>query len=78
MPPYSWIHLESVGWVLGGGLMVAFAIILARGSRSFSFTLKNRSEEELQRETHSFGDAVDHFQDDLPVCHQRCLVQFLK
>ena len=67
MPPYSWIHLESVWWVIGGGLMVATAIILARASRHYSFTLKKRSEEDLVRETHRFGDAVEEQNRPVPV-----------
>ena len=67
MPPYSWIHLESVWWMWGGGLMVATAIILARASRYYSFTLKRRSEEELQKETHTFADAVEEQNRPVPV-----------
>ena len=67
MPPYSWIHLESVWWMFGGGLMVALAIILARASSHYSFTLKKRSEEDLKKETHTFGDAVEEQNRPVPV-----------
>jgi hypothetical protein len=53
--------------MLGGGLMVATAIILARASGHYSFTLKKRSEEELQQETHTFGNVVQEQNRPLPV-----------
>jgi hypothetical protein len=53
--------------MLGGGLMVALAIILARASSHYSFTLKKRSEEELQQETHTFADTVEEQNRPVPV-----------
>jgi hypothetical protein len=67
MPPYSWLHLESVFWVLFGGLAFALAIILARASRYLSFTLKKRSEEELEQETHTFAGIIKEQNRPVPV-----------
>lgn len=67
MPPYNWIHLESVFWVLGVGLMSAVAIILARGSRALTFTFKKRSEQALRDETHDFGGVVSEQNRPVPV-----------
>jgi hypothetical protein len=53
--------------MLAGGLMVATAIILARASRHYSFTLRKRSEAELIEETHTFGDAVKEQNRPVPV-----------
>jgi hypothetical protein len=53
--------------MFGGGLMVALAIILARASSHYSFTLKKRSEEDLKKETHTFGDAVEEQNRPVPV-----------
>ena len=57
MPPYDWMHLENTWWMLGGGLLFSVAIILARGSRHFSFSGSKRSEAELE-ETHEFADGL--------------------
>ena len=67
MPPYNWIHIESVFWVLLGGLGVALAIILARGSRSMSFTLKGRSDEDMEKDTHAFAGHVEEQNRPVPV-----------
>ena len=67
MPPYSWIHLENLWWVLAGGAVVALAIILARGSLAFRFTFRRQTEEEYQRETHTFGDAVSEQNRPVPL-----------
>lgn len=56
MPPYSWIHLESVFWVLAGGMIFASAIILARGSRVWGFSFKKRSEHQMEEEEYEFVD----------------------
>ena len=67
MPPYTWIHLESVWWVLAGGLIVALAIILARGSLDFRFTMRKRNEAEYAQETHRFGDVVSEQNRPVPI-----------
>mgnify|MGYP006292395639 CR=1 FL=1 len=58
MPPYFGIHLENAWWMFAGGVLVAVAIVLARGSRHFSLTAKKRSEREIEEETHEFGDGL--------------------
>jgi hypothetical protein len=65
MPPYTWIHLESVFWVLAGGLLVASAIVLARGSRVWGFSFKKRSDEEIDKERHELAGVVS--EDNRPV-----------
>ena len=55
MPPYHWIHLEGVFWIIAGGVVLTAAIVLARWSRSSSFTFKKRSEKELEEETYEFA-----------------------
>ncbi len=67
MPPYSWIGLESVFWVLFGGLVISIAIILARGSLAFSFAFRKRSNKELEAETHDFAGAVKEQNRPIPV-----------
>jgi hypothetical protein len=58
MPPYTWIHLENVWWVLAGGLLFAAAIVLARASTTFSFSLKRRRDEAIEEEVHEFPGGV--------------------
>lgn len=67
MPPYSWIHLENVWWVLGGGLLFTAAIILARTSSQASFTFRKRSDEELEKERHEFAGAVAEHNRPVPI-----------
>jgi hypothetical protein len=67
MPPYSWIHLESLFWVLAGGLIVASAIILARASRVWSFSLKKRTDKEIEEETHEFAGILSEGNRPVPI-----------
>ncbi len=67
MPPYSWIGLESVFWVLFGGLIVTLAIILARASLTYSFTFRKRTDDELEAETHHFANAVSEQNRPMPM-----------
>lgn len=67
MPPYSWIGLESVVWILAGGGLITLAIIMARGSLHESFTFRKRSDEELENETHVFADHVSEQNRPVPI-----------
>ena len=67
MPPYSWIHLENVWWILAGGLIIALAIILGRASHIFSFTFKKRSDKTLEQEKHDFAGLVQEYNKAVPV-----------
>ena len=67
MPPYSWIGLESVFWVLAGGGLITVTIIMARGSLYESFSFRKRSEEELEKETHVFGGHVSEQNRPVPI-----------
>jgi hypothetical protein len=67
MPPYSWIHLENVWWVLAGGLVFAAAIVLARASTTFTFTFRKRSDKELDDEVHTFADDVAEQNRPVPI-----------
>jgi membrane associated rhomboid family serine protease len=44
--------------VLAGGGLIALAIVLARASRHRTLSLRRKSEEQLERETHDFAGAV--------------------
>ena len=67
MPPYTWIHLENVWWVLAGGLIFASAIVLARGSRHFTFTFRKRSDQALDEDVHTFADGVQEQNRPVPL-----------
>ncbi len=67
MPPYKWIHIESVYWLLAGGLVFALAIILARASRHLGFSFRKRTEQELEAETHEFGGGVTEQNRPMPL-----------
>lgn len=54
MPPYTWLHNEWLLLMLGFGLLLAIAVILARGSRVLSFSFTRRSERELEEDVHEF------------------------
>jgi hypothetical protein len=58
MPPYRLIDLEYVYFILGVGLIITILVILARTSPSWSFTLKKRSNREIERDIHEFGGGV--------------------
>jgi len=67
MPPYSWIGLESVFWLLAGGGLVAVAIIMARGSLYESFSFRKRTDAQLEEETHVFADHVSEQNRPVPI-----------
>lgn len=67
MPPYEAIHLENLAWTFGVGLLVVIAIVLARGSRAFTFSFRKRSEVDLEADTHEFGGGVREQNRPLPV-----------
>ena len=67
MPPYELIHIENVLWVLGGGTLFVVAIVLARYSTKFTWTLRRRSDDELDAETHEFGGGVTEQQRPVPL-----------
>ena len=67
MPPYSWIHSESVMWVLFGGLIFTAATVLARSSRAWSFSLRKRPEEPTDEEGHEFGGIVSEQNRPVPI-----------
>ena len=67
MPPYDMLQMESVWVVLIGGALVTLAIVLARASRRHGLTLKRRSEEELEAETHEFPDGIREQNRPVPV-----------
>lgn len=58
MPPYESMHVENLWWVFAGGTLLALVIALARGVKYLTFTLRPRSDEELEADTHEFGGGV--------------------
>ncbi|RJO64534.1 MAG: hypothetical protein C4523_18130 [Myxococcales bacterium] len=67
MPPYGWLHFERVMFVLGVGLILAIGVILARLSRTASFTLTKRSEKDLEDERHEFGGGLQEYNKPMPL-----------
>ena len=65
MPPYNWIHIESIWWVFGGGLIFATAIILARASAVWSFSFKKISQTE--EEEHEFAGEIKERNGPIPI-----------
>jgi hypothetical protein len=57
MPPYLTMHVENTLWLLLGGTLFALVIILAVGSRFFSFD--RRREEQHAQSTHHFGEGLE-------------------
>jgi 4-hydroxybenzoate polyprenyltransferase len=58
MPPYDLLGVENVLYMTAVGLLVALGVILARGSRTLSFTPRKRSDAELDADVHEFGGEV--------------------
>jgi hypothetical protein len=67
MAPYDMLHMESVWMMLLGGGLVTLAVVLARASRRHALSLKRRSEEQLEAETHEFADGVREQNRPVPV-----------
>ena len=67
MPPYEWLHFKSFTLMIGIGLVLTIAIILARGSRYLSFTFKRRSDKELEESIHEFGGGVQETNRPMPL-----------
>ena len=66
MPPYRAIDNEYVLLMLGVGLLVALAVILARGSRVFGVG-RRRTDEEHERDAHEFGGGVSETDRPVPL-----------
>lgn len=67
MPPYSWIHFESFLFMMGIGLALSFAILLARGSDLFTFSFRKQSEAQLEESLHEFGGEVKEYNKPTPL-----------
>ena len=67
MPPYVWIHLESVYWILAGGAIFAAAIILARGVTAHSFSFRKQTDKEIEDSAHDFAGEVKEYNRPVPV-----------
>jgi hypothetical protein len=67
MAPYEMLHMESAWMMLLGGGLVALVIVLARASRRHALSLKRRSEEQLEAETHEFPGGVREQNRPVPV-----------
>lgn len=77
MPPYSWIHLERVFWLFGGGALIACAIILARASGYLSFSFAKKSDEELKRDEHDFAGLFKERNGPVPIFIWLLIVGYL-
>lgn len=66
MPPYDLIGIEAVLYMTGVGLLVSLGIILARGSRAWSWSARRRSDAELEAEVHEFGGEVSETNRPVP------------
>jgi len=67
MPPYDMLQMESVWLVLLGGGLITLAIVLARASRRHAISLRRRSEEQLEAETHEFPGGLREQNRPVPV-----------
>lgn len=78
MPPYTWIHLENVWWVLAGGLVVAAAIVLARATTTYTFTFKKRSDADIAgKEAYEFPGGVKEQNRPVPVLIWLVIIGYL-
>jgi hypothetical protein len=59
--------LESVLWVLLGGLIFTSAIVLARASRDWRLSLVKRKETTEEDETHEFAGIVSERNRPVPI-----------
>lgn len=67
MAPYYFIDFEYFVFMVGVGLIITLLIILARSSFAMSFTLKSRSDRELEEDVHEFGGGVTECYRPLPL-----------
>lgn len=58
MPPYDLINYEYFVMMIGIGLILTVAVMLARGSRIFNFGSTPRTDREIDEDVHDFGDNV--------------------
>jgi len=66
MPPYDWIGSWHLVFMTGVGLGLALAVILARGSRVWGFSLRPRPDREEEEEVHEFGGGVSEMNRPVP------------
>ncbi len=67
MPPYDWLHFENFLLMMGLGLALAAAILLARGSDLFSFSFRRQTEQQLEDTLHEFGGEVKEYNRPVPL-----------
>ena len=67
MPPYTNLAFEDFVYMIGVGLILAVAVILARYSRVMSFTLDKRSDEDLDKSLHEFPGGVKEYNRPMPL-----------
>ncbi len=67
MPPYDLLNLRYVIYFLGIGCALSVLLILARGARTFSFTFRKRSQQEIDDDIHTFGSGVQERNAPLPL-----------
>ena len=66
MPPFDLLALQHVVFMVGVGLAITFAVLLARGSRRLSFTAGKKSDAEMEQEVHEFGGQVSETRRPVP------------
>jgi hypothetical protein len=69
MPPYLQLHSFHLWLMLGLGLLIAIAIVLARGSLRFSYSRqrKDPARYHLEEDVEEFGGGVREGHGPLPI-----------
>jgi RsiW-degrading membrane proteinase PrsW (M82 family) len=67
MPPYETMHWERVLLMVGFGVLITAAVILARGSRYLSFTCAKKSDAQHAEEVHRFPDGLEETNRPVPL-----------
>jgi hypothetical protein len=67
MPPYEWLANQRLLLALGIGLGLTIAVLLARGSRVFGFSLSKKPAEPSESERHEFGGGVSELHRPVPL-----------
>jgi len=67
MPPYDLINWRYFLFMMAVGIGLSLLVILARGSRTISFSLKKQTQEEIDDSIHEFGGGVTEKNSPVPL-----------
>jgi hypothetical protein len=67
MPPYDLINSRYFWFMMAAGVGIAVLVILARGVSPYTFSLRKRSDQQIDEDVHEFGGGVREKDSPVPL-----------